>query len=109
VYFVLDATAFATRVCSVYLFGGTLGQLSLRQMSGMGKFWGGIGGNLEAVGNVLWVNVKDGRPQIILYLRWGSYLGPSNAKRNEKKTALKSSVLGLGLPHLPEQQQDYNF
>ncbi len=49
-----------------------------------GKFWGGIGGNFEAVGNVLWVNVKDARPQIILYLRWGSYLGPSDAKRNEK-------------------------
>ncbi len=43
-YFVLDATAFATRVCSVYLFGGTLRRLSFRQMSGMESFGAVLGG-----------------------------------------------------------------
>lgn len=70
----------------------------------LGRDWG----QLEAVRNVLWVNVKGDRPQIILYALgklpgWGL-----PTQKEMKKIAQKSRVLGLGLPHLPEQQQqDY--
>ncbi len=106
-YFFLGATAFATRVCSVYLFGGTLGRLSLRQMSGMESFGAGLGATWSVRKRFMGKRQRCPSPNYILCV--GEVTWGLPTQKEMKKTAQKSRVLGLGLPHLPEQQQDYKF
>lgn len=83
-YFVLDATAFWQHECVVCTF---LGVLYVGCRCAKCQKWkllgGGIGGSLKRSETFYGLNVKGVRPQIIFFMRSGSYLGPSsNAKRN---------------------------
>jgi hypothetical protein len=76
-------------------------------MSGMESFWGRDWGELEAVGNILWVN-RQICPSQNYFLYVGEVTwGLPTQKEMKKNCPKKSRVLGLGLPHLPEQHQDY--
>ncbi len=98
-FFFLDATAFPTRVCSVYLFGGTLRRLSLRQMSGMESFGAGLGATWSGQKRFMGKRQRWPSPNYFICVGEVTWVGPSNAKRNEKNCPKKQGFrLGFATP-----------